>query len=173
MKVLVILFAVCLAFVVADYDLYQDEDGAQYVLVKLEDSEPIPLQRQRRQTKVDVSKNGQGIRGTVSHTGTIVNNDRHRLDGTAFASKNFKPNGPITAGGNLDYLHKPSGSTVGIGAAHTPHWGTDVNANAKVNVWQKGNSRLDAVGQYGRHFGGPFGTGRPNAYGGIQFSHRF
>ncbi|CAH1370004.1 unnamed protein product [Tenebrio molitor] len=150
---------------VSAYEVVQDDQGQEFFLV--------PLHRQRRQTSVDISKSNPGVRATVSHQGTIFNNGDHRLDGGAFASKQFRPSGPATVGGKLGYSHVPSGSGLNVGAQRTQRFGTDVSATGNANLWRRGNARLDAVGQYNRHFGGLGGTGRPNYYGGLQFSHRF
>ncbi|KAI4463070.1 attacin c-terminal region [Holotrichia oblita] len=138
---------------------YEDEE---YILV--------PISRVRRQTTGGVDSNGRAF---VSHTGTLVDNNRHNLQGTASASKQFKPNGPLTVGGALDYTHKPSGSTLGVGASNTRGFGTDVGATGKYNFYNKGGTSVFAEGNYGRHFGGPGGTGRPNYYGGFGISHRW
>lgn len=62
--------------------------------------------------QVDITKSGQGARVSIGHGGTILDNDRHRLDGSGFASKNFRPSGPLTVGGQLDYNHKPTGDFI-------------------------------------------------------------
>ncbi|XP_044254662.1 uncharacterized protein LOC123005111 [Tribolium madens] len=127
-----------------------------------------------RQTSVDISGGGRsGTTVTAGHQGTILDKNGYRLDGGAFASKQFHPNGPATIGGQLGYTHTPSGSNLNLGASHTQKYGTDLNLQGVGNLWRNGNSRLDAVGNYGRHYGGPGGTGRPNYYGGLQFNHRF
>ena len=59
-----------------------------------------------RQTTGSVDSSG---RVTLGHSGTLLNNDRHRLDGSVFASRQFHPKGPLTTGGGLDYTHKPTG----------------------------------------------------------------
>lgn len=114
-----------------------------------------------RQTKWDLNQAGAGI----SHTGNIFDNDKHRLDGTASLGKNWDSHGlrPDQVGGRLDYSYKPSGSSVFVGADKTRGYGTDVNAGVKYNIYQGKNFGVDATGQYGRHFGGPGGTGSPNA----------
>lgn len=102
-----------------------------------------------------------------------MNSNGHRLDGGAFASKQFRPSGPTTVGGQLGYSHTPSGSNLNVGAQRTQRFGTDLSASGTGNIWRNGNARLDAVGRYDRHFGGVGGTGRPNYYGGLQFTGRF
>ncbi|KAJ3646420.1 hypothetical protein Zmor_024009 [Zophobas morio] len=145
----------------------QDARGQEYYLV--------PLHRQRRQaTGVDIRGGaGGGVRTSLNHQGTIFNNGVHRLDGAASASKQFHPSGPLSVTGQLGYSHVPSGSGLNVGAQHTHRGGTDLSASGNANIWRRGNSRLDAVGNYNRHYGGPWGTGRPNYYGGLKFSHRF
>ncbi|KAI7815566.1 attacin 2, partial [Rhyzopertha dominica] len=124
---------------------------------------------------VDISKSGQGTRVTVGHGGNLLDNRLHRLDASGFASKQFHPSGPLTVGGNLDYTHKPSGAGLGLGAQHTHRFGTDLSATGKVNLYRGngGRTTLDANAQYNRHFGGPFGTGKPNYGGNVIFTHRF
>nr|APX53002.1 attacin 2 [Anatolica polita] len=162
-----IVFALFSFALVSSFEIVQDEEGQEYYL--------LPLHRARRaSTNVDIQKSGGGGASvTLDHKGTIFENDNHRVDGGAFASKQFKPNGPPTVGGNLQYTHIPSSSSLNLGASHTKHLGTDFSTSGTANLWQKGNSRLDAVGSYSRHFNGPFGTGRPDYYGGLQFTHRF
>lgn len=108
-----------------------------------------------------MNQSGAGI----SHTGNVFDNNNHRLDGTASAGKNWGSHGlrPDQVGGRLDYSHKPSGSSAFVGADNMRGYGTDVNAGVKYNIHQSKNLGVDLTGQYGRHFGGPGGTGRPNA----------
>ena len=163
-SVFVICFCIA-SLVTAEYQ-YSPEytyGEEEYVLV--------PISRVRRQAATTWGV--EGTRGTVTHTGTLVNNNKHHLQGTAFASKQFKPNGPLTAGGNLDYTHKPSGSTLGVGASNTRGLGTDVSATGRYNFYNKGNTNAFAQGSYDRHFRGPGGTGRPNYYVGLGLQHRF
>ncbi|KRT86332.1 hypothetical protein AMK59_1093, partial [Oryctes borbonicus] len=122
----------------------------------------VPLSRGRRQTTGGVDSGGRAF---IRHTGTIVDNNRHHLTGTASAAKQFRPNGPLITSGSLDYTHKPSGSTLGIGASNTRRFGTDVHAAGRYNFYNKGGTSVFAEGNYGRHFEGPGGTGRPNYYG--------
>ncbi|XP_034477469.1 diptericin A [Drosophila innubila] len=53
--------------------------------------------------------------------------------------------------------------------------GLDLSVNGRVPVWQSNNGRhsLDATGQYAQHFGGPFGTTRPNWGAGATYTFRF
>ncbi|XP_074026956.1 uncharacterized protein [Leptinotarsa decemlineata] len=149
------VFAVCCvaATIAMPFDVVEDVDGEQYYV--------IPISRQKRQTNWGISNSGFG----GSHRGTLYNNDRHRLDGTASAFKNFGSHGfrPDQVGGRLDYNHKPSGSSAFAGANNVRGWGTDVAAGGRYNIHQGKNYGVDLTGQYGRHFGGPGGTGRPEA----------
>ncbi|KAK9870777.1 hypothetical protein WA026_009738 [Henosepilachna vigintioctopunctata] len=169
MKTIVsLLGALCLIAIVQGYYVAEDEFGENYVMV------PLPLSRQRRQTSVGIGRGmGGGTQVTLGHQGTIFQNDKHLVTGGGFASKQFRPVGPTTVGGNLGYQHIPSGSGINIGAQNTRHFGTDLQATGNVNLWRQGNSRLDASGSYGRHYGGPWGTGRPNWGVGLNFNHRF
>lgn len=124
-----------------------------------------------RQTKWDVNQSGVA----VSHTQNILDTDKHRLDGTGSAAKSWQSHGitPDVVGGRLDYGFKPASSSVFVGADHTRHMGTDVNAGVKYNIHQNKNWNVDVTGQYGRHYGGPMGTGRPNAGVFLNVNGRF
>lgn len=128
-----------------------------------------------RQTKIDVGGRGRTAVVTGSHQGNIFDKNGHRLDGGASVSKQFHPNGPATIGGKLGYSHTPSGSNLNVGASHTKKFGTDLSVDGRGNIWRSnnGNTRLDAVGNYNRHYGGRGGTGKPNYYGGVELNHRF
>ncbi|KAJ8933800.1 hypothetical protein NQ318_000589 [Aromia moschata] len=149
-----VLIAFLLAVAAAlPFEVVEDQEGEQYYVV--------PVSREKRQTKWGVSDSGFGI----GHKGTILNNDNHRLDGSAYAGKNWESHGvrPDQFGGRLDYAHKPSGASAFVGADNVRHFGTDVNAGVKYNLHHSKNWDVDLSGQYGRHFGGPGGTGNPNA----------
>ncbi|XP_018563819.1 sarcotoxin II-1-like [Anoplophora glabripennis] len=164
MKFFVFFVAAVAVAVAVPIEVAEDEEGQQYYLV--------PVSREKRQaTKWGVSNTGVGL----SHSGTILNNDNHRLDGSAYAAKNFGSHGlrPDQVGGRLDYAHKPSGSGAFISADNARRYGTDVNAGAQYNFVHKNNLDVGVVGQYGRHFGGPFGTGRPQGYVGLTATGRF
>lgn len=62
-----------------------------------------------------------------------------------------------------------------MGVDHTRHQGRNLNAEAQARLWQSQDRRTDITGQanYGRHYGGPSGTGRPNYGAGVVFRHRF
>ncbi|KAK9759128.1 Attacin, C-terminal region [Popillia japonica] len=136
------------------------DENEEYVLV--------PVSRVRRQTTGGVDNYGRAF---ISHTGTLIDNDRHHLLGTASAAKQFHPNGPLTVGGSLDYTHLPSGSTLGVRGSNTRGYGTDVAAMGRYNFYNKGGTSVYAEGSYGRHYSGPGGTSRPDAYGGFGVSH--
>ncbi|KAJ8964089.1 hypothetical protein NQ317_004397 [Molorchus minor] len=149
-----VLVATLLAVAVAmPFDIFEDEEGEQYYAV--------PVSREKRQTKWGATNTGFG----VSHQGTILNSNNHQLDGSAYASKNWGSHGikPDQFGGQLDYSHKPSGSSAFVGADRIPGYGTDVSAGLKQNLYQNKNFGVDVTGQYGRHFGGPGGTGKPQS----------
>ncbi|KAK9870778.1 hypothetical protein WA026_009739 [Henosepilachna vigintioctopunctata] len=165
MKSIIAIIALFIVYV-QTYEIAENENGEQFVMV------PLPLIRNRRQTSVDIS-HGQGTTITAGHQGTIFRNNKHQVIGGGFVSKQFHPKGPTTLGGNVGYQHVPSGSGLNVGASNTRGFGTDVSATGNANIWRKGNSRLDATGNYGRHFGGPGGTGRPNWGVGLNFNHRF
>uniref|UniRef100_A0A6P7GBI6 Uncharacterized protein LOC114340065 isoform X1 n=1 Tax=Diabrotica virgifera virgifera TaxID=50390 RepID=A0A6P7GBI6_DIAVI len=149
-----IVFASFLLFAAAlPVDVIEDEEGQEYAL--------LPLHRERRQLKWGLNQSGYGL----SHSGNLFNNNNNRLDGTVSASKAWGSHGlkPDTFGGRLDFANKPSSSSAFVGADRTRGYGTDVNAGLKYNFLQKKNWNGDISGQYGRHFGGPGGTGKPQA----------
>lgn len=112
-----------------------------------------------------------GATGTLGASGTLFNQNGHRVDGHGQISRNFHPAGPTSIGAGLDYQGPRGGASVN--ANHMRHMGTDVGVNGNVNVWRSGGSSLDANANYGRHFGGPGGNGRPNYGVGATFRHRF
>lgn len=81
--------------------------------------------------------------------------------------------GPTQYGGGIDYQGDRFKGAVDVN--HIRGLGTDVTASAGANLWKSrdGNTRLDATGQYGQHFGGPFGKSKPNYGGFLNFEHRF
>nr|CAD7587587.1 unnamed protein product [Timema genevievae] len=83
-------------------------------------------------------------------------------------------NSPPTYGGGASYNHNGRGG-VGVDVSRTPGYGTQLSAQAQANLWRSRNgmSSLDATGSYSRNFGGPYGTGRPNYGGFLNFNHRF
>lgn len=137
---------------------------------------PIPLahQRVRRQTIFGgVTPGNPGTAGTIGASGNLFNQNGHRVDGHAQISRNFHPTGPASVGGGLNYQGPRGGAA--INANHAHHFGTDVGVTGNANVWRSNNGRssLDANANYNRHFGGPFGTGKPNYGGGVMFTHKF
>ncbi|CAG9772815.1 unnamed protein product [Ceutorhynchus assimilis] len=114
----------------------------------------LPLQRHKRQQATSFDLKNPGI-GTLSHTGTIVDNQNHLLTGTGYASKDFTRGGlkPDAYGAQVDYSHKPSGSVLGLGADHVRRAGTDVRASGTWNFVNTKNAEVGLNGQYGRHFG--------------------
>ncbi|KAI4463069.1 attacin c-terminal region [Holotrichia oblita] len=154
------LFFICVCIASAFAGVIRLPTDEEYVLV--------PMSRVRRQTTGGLDNSGRAF---ISHTGTLVDNDRHHLLGNAFAAKQFRPDGPLTVGGSLDYTHPPSGSTLGVRASNTRGFGTDVAATGRYNFYNKGGTSVYAEGTYGRHYGGFGGTGRPDAYGGLGVSH--
>ncbi|XP_060531972.1 uncharacterized protein LOC132705412 [Cylas formicarius] len=134
----------------------------------------VPLHRNRRQTNWSLS--GPKLTGSVSHQGTIFNSPNHRLDGSAYASKNFAQSRglqPDMMGGRLDYSHKPTGSGVSVGADHMRGGGTDLSATGRYNIYNTKNWNVGVSGEYSRHFGGPGGTGRPNYGAFLSATGRF
>lgn len=133
--------------------------------------EPI---RHKRQVFGSITPNNQGgTRGTIGASGTLLNQNGHRLDGHGQVSQNWKPSGPTEFGGGLNYQGPRGGAS--LDANHARHMGTDVNAQGNLNLWRSGNGRsnLDGTANYNQHFGGPGGRSRPNYGAGINFVHRF
>ncbi|XP_076260692.1 uncharacterized protein LOC143196689 [Rhynchophorus ferrugineus] len=131
--------------------IVEDEDGQQFYL--------LPLGRSKRQTSWQIKNPGIA---TISHTGTILNNPNHYVSGTGYLSKNLRGGGfaPETYGGNVGYIHKPTGSNLGVGADHTRGSGTNVHASGTYNFLKTKNGALGLTGEYGRNLGGP--GGKPN-----------
>ncbi|XP_023313225.1 attacin-C [Anoplophora glabripennis] len=131
----------------------------------------VPVEREKRQTKWDISDTG----AKVGHSGTIFDNGNHGLDGSAYVAKNFGSHGlrPDQLGGRLDYAHRPSGSGAFISADNARGYGTDVNAGAQYNFVHRKDLDVGVVGQYGRHYGGPFGTSSSQRYVGLTATGRF
>lgn len=111
--------------------------------------------------------------GTLSGGGNIYRNGEHSVDGHGYVSKQWKPNGPTQIGGGLDYKGPRGGASVDVD--HTRHFGTDVTARGNANLFtsRDGRTTVDGGAYYNRHFGGPFGTGRPNYGANIGLTHRF
>ncbi|XP_026481744.1 uncharacterized protein LOC113388590 [Ctenocephalides felis] len=115
---------------------------------------------------------------TAEAAGTLYNKNGHKLDGNANWARTYKQpgvgTGPVTVGGGLQYSREGKGH-VGVNAQHTRGFGTDVGANAGVNLFRANNGRtsLDADAFASKHFGGAFGTGRTNYGGAVNFRHRF
>lgn len=136
--------------------------------------EEIPVYRVRRQTVFGgVTPGNAGTTATIGASGTLFNQNGHRVDGHGQVSRTFNPTGPTSVGGGLDYQGPRGGAS--ISADHTRHFGTDVGVSGNANLWRSNNGRsnLDATANYNRHFGGPYGTGAPNYGAGLQFNHRF
>ncbi|GAB0098569.1 Attacin_C domain-containing protein [Sergentomyia squamirostris] len=138
---------------------------------------PLPLvkHRVRRQTVFGgiTPGNPGGVAGTIGARGTLFNNNGHNVDGHASVSRNWHPNGPTSIGGGLDYTG-PRGSA-SIAAQHQHRFGTALEATGRANLYKSPNGKttLDAHGTYQRHFGGPFGTSKPNYNVGLGLTHRF
>lgn len=136
--------------------------------------EQIPSYRLRRQTVFGgVTPGNPGSTATIGASGTIFNQNGHRVDGHGQVSRTFNPTGPTSIGGGLNYQGPRGGASVN--ADHTRHLGTDVGVTGNANLWRSpnGRSNLDGTANYNRHFGGPFGNSRPNYGAGLQFNHRF
>lgn len=102
--------------------------------------------------------------------GNLLNENGHRLDGTAQVGRNFNPGGPVNYGGGLNYAGPKAGGSVDVN--HARHQGTNVNAAANVNLFESRNhrTRLDGQANYQQNFGP---RTRPDFGGGLKFTHRF
>ncbi|XP_022226079.1 diptericin-A [Drosophila obscura] len=61
------------------------------------------------------------------------------------------------------------------GGGGGPRQGFDLSLSGRAPVWQSQNGRhsFDATGQYGQHFGGPYGNSRPQFGAGGQYTFKF
>lgn len=114
-----------------------------------------------------------GIAATIGAQGNVFNRNDHSIDAHGQLSKTFRPNGPTSIGGGIDY-QGPRGGVSGT-VDHVHRFGTNVGVSGNGNLWRSndGRSTVDANAGYSRSFGGQFGTGRPNYNGNINFRHRF
>nr|CAI5859212.1 unnamed protein product [Callosobruchus analis] len=110
------------------YEVAENEEGQQYYMV--------PLSRSRRspQSQTSVGANERGI--GLSHSGTILNSNGHRLDGSAYANKNYHSPGlkPDQFGGQLNYNHDRTSAY--LGADHARGYGTDVRAGVQHDIYR-------------------------------------
>lgn len=136
----------------------------------IEDVAPI---RVRRQIYGSVTPGNPGATATIGARGNIFKQNGHSVDAHAQVSRTYKPAGPTSIGGGIDYQGPRGG--LSASANNVRHLGTDVNVGGNANVWQSrdGRSSVDVNGGYNRHYGGPGGTGKGNYNAGAQFSHRF
>lgn len=137
---------------------------------------PIPLEhyRVRRQTVyADLTPGNPGATATLGASRTLFEQNGHRVDGQAQVSRNYRPNGPTSVSGGLNY-QGPRGDA-SITANHVNRGGTDVGVTGNANLWrsQDGRSSLDANANYNKHFGGQSGNGRSNYGVGAVLTHRF
>ncbi|RZB40281.1 Attacin C and/or Gloverin domain containing protein [Asbolus verrucosus] len=153
MQKLFVAASLCLAMAVAlPYDLAQDEQGQHYYLV--------PVSRVRRDTDWNVQVPGGKF--DVKHSGTIFENDNHKLEGEVYGSKSFVDRrDPLEVGGSLTYNHD-SGSSLSVQAEHKRHQGTNLGIEGKYNLYRNGPFHVDVTGDYSRHYGGPSGTQHPS-----------
>nr|CAH7738723.1 unnamed protein product [Callosobruchus chinensis] len=164
----IMVFGLCLAMVSGmPYEVAEDQQGQQYYMV--------PLSRARRspqpQTSVGANERGFGI----SHSGNILDNNGHRLDGSAYANKNYHSSGikPDQFGGQLNYNHDPSRTSAYLGADHARGYGTDVRAGVQHDIYRTKNFNLGVGAGGQQHLGGPFGNSRPQFGGFIRGSGSF
>lgn len=130
--------------------------------------------RVRRQTVYGgLTPANPGAKATIGAQGNIFNNNGHSVHANGEISKTFKPIGPTSIGGGVNYQGPRAGVSGNVNHVH--RFGTDVGVSGNTNIWRSPNGRtsVDANAGYNRHFGGPGGTGRPNYNGNINFNHRF
>ncbi|XP_057667433.1 uncharacterized protein LOC130900678 [Diorhabda carinulata] len=158
-----IVLALCLAISAAiPLDIVEDEEGQEYLIV--------PLHRERREVKVGASQSGVNVGHSSSY-----GNGPHRVDTAVGASKSWGSHGikPDSFGGSVSYSHTPSGSSAFAGANRAPGYGTDVSAGGRYNFAGGKNWNAGVSAGYNRHFGGPGGTGKPQASVGLGVNGRF
>lgn len=140
--------------------------------------EQVPIGRAfrvRRQTIFGDVRRGDagGTHATIGAQGNILNRNGHSVNAHGQVDKNFHPNSATGVGGGFNYQGPRAGLSGNVNHAH--RFGTDVGVSGNANVWRSPNGRssVDANAEYNRHFGGQFGTGRPNYNVGATFRHRF
>lgn len=155
---------------------YSEDENSEFV----QNEQPLyehlslirPL-RVRRQIYGSLTPGNPGATATIGARGNVFNNNGHSVQANGEISKNFKPIGPTSVGGGVNYQGPRAGVSGNVNHVH--HFGTDVGVSGNANIWRSPNGRtsLDANAGYNRHFGGPTGTGRPNYNGNLNFIHRF
>ncbi|XP_076260227.1 attacin-B-like [Rhynchophorus ferrugineus] len=145
------------------YSIAEDEEGQQYYLIPLSRSKRSEPEKKNTQPQTDWQIRDPGIL-TVSHKGTISNNENHRLEGMGYAQKNLRGHGiePEVFGGGLKYTHIPSESNLKIGADHAPGFGTNLKASGTYNMYHSKNADVGLTGQYSRVIDTPYGNLKPN-----------
>ncbi|KAF7268742.1 hypothetical protein GWI33_018094 [Rhynchophorus ferrugineus] len=143
--------------------IVEDEAGQQYYLVPLSRTKRSEPEKKNTQPQTDWKVESPGIL-TVSHKGTILDNNKHQLDGMGYVQKNLRGHGiePEVFGGGLKYTHKPSESNLKIGADHARGFGTKLHADATYNIYHSKNADVGLTGQYSRVIDTPIGNLKPN-----------
>nr|XP_022905703.1 uncharacterized protein LOC111417605 [Onthophagus taurus] len=171
-----IFFFIFVATSVFAYEIVTDGQQ-EYLLVPFEsssslgplDSEVTARGRAKRQTSAIYDSASR--RATISHTGTIIDNNNHNLMGTGAISGGKHQ--PFGVGGSLDYTHKPSASTLSASAKHLDGLGTNVGVSGRYNFINERNTQAYIGANYDRQYGGPSGTGNPNYGVFAGLTHRF
>ncbi|XP_059622751.1 attacin-B-like [Phlebotomus argentipes] len=176
-SVKVVFLLACAVSAALAYPLEYPEESVPLDLVEeLLHFLPLPVRdRVRRQTIFGGVTPGSagGVQGTIGARGTLYENGGHRVDGHGSVSRQWHPTGPTTLGAGVDYTG-PRGSA-SVNAQHQHRFGTSLGIEGKANLYRSPNgmTSLDATGGYQRHFGGPFGTSKPNYNVGLGLTHRF
>lgn len=155
-------------FEAENLEFVQNEEPSNKVV-----SEIRPFRVRRQIIFGGLTPGRPGTTATVGAQGNLFNNNGHSLHAQGQVSKTFKPIGPTSVGGALNYQGPNAGVSGNVNHVH--RFGTDVGVTGNANVWKSPNGRssLDATAGVNRHFGGPFGNGKPNYNGNLNFIHRF
>lgn len=142
------------------------------ILTNEEIHQPIRVRRQAGLTG-SITPGNPGVRATVGAQGNVFNQNGHSLDAHGQVSRNFRPVGPTSVGGGLSYQGPRASATADVN--HIRRSGTDLSVGGKVNAFTSQNRRttIDVGGNYNRHYGGQFGTGKPSYNVGAELKHRF
>nr|CAH7763499.1 unnamed protein product [Callosobruchus chinensis] len=149
------------------HKIAEDEEGRQYYMVPLSTCRSSP----DSQTRIGINKEKFG----VSHSGNIFDKNGHRLDGSAYANKDYHSSGlePNQFGGQFNYNHEPSKTSAFVGADHNKGYGTDARAGIQKDIYSSKDFKLGVGAGAEKHYGGPGGDGKTQLGGFIRGSGTF
>lgn len=132
-----------------------------------------PLRVRRQILYGGLTPANPGATATVGAKGRVFNDNGYSINAHGQVSKTFKPIGPTSLGGGLDYQGPKAGVSGNVN--HVRHFGTDVGVSGNANIWKSrnGHTKIEATGGFNRHYGGPSGNSRPNFNVGANLQHRF